>query len=165
MVAVIGIGNDFRGDDAVGLIVARAVRARAPDGVAVHESHGDGTTLLDLWTGVDRVIVVDAMRSGCSPGTVVRFDGLDEGRWPDGSPGALASSHAFGVLEAIELGRRLGLVPASLVVYGIEGASFDAGAPLSPHVMATIPAVVDQIVAEMGRQFGARDSALKDRPA
>lgn len=149
MVAVIGIGNDFRGDDAVGLVVARSVRERAPHSVTVHESHGDGTALLDLWAGAGRVIVVDAMRSGCSPGTVVRFDGLDEGHWPNGSRGALASSHALGVLEAIELGRILGLLPASLVVYGVEGASFDMGAPLSPQVAATVPAIVDQIVAEV----------------
>lgn len=146
---LIGVGSDFRGDDAVGLVVARAVRERAPRGVTVHESRGDGTALLDLWAGAARVVVVDAMRSGTPAGTVVRFDGLDEGRWPSGSPGALASSHAFGVLEAIELGRRLGLLPPSLVVYGIEGASFEIGAPLSPEVVSALPSVVDRIVAEM----------------
>lgn len=149
---VIGVGNDFRGDDAAGLIVARAVRERAPRGVVVHELGRDATALLELWAGSMQAVVVDAMRSGRQAGTVVRFDGLDEDQWPPGARGALTSSHAFGVLEAVELGRRLSLLPASLAIYGIEGTSFDVGAPLSPPVADAVRGVVDRILAEAGLQ-------------
>lgn len=148
-VLVIGIGSEFRGDDAVGLVVARALRGRVPPGVVVHESPGDGTALVDLWAGAARVVVIDAMRSGVAPGTVASFDGLYEGGWPEGLPGPATSSHAFGVLEAIELGRRLGLLPASLVVYGIEGASFELGAPISAPVASVVPFVVDRVIADV----------------
>ena len=150
MRVVIGVGTDFRGDDAAGLVAARAVRAKAPEGVAVHESRGDGTALLGLWKGAACAVVVDAMRSGAAPGTVIRFDALDVGRWPDDSPCTLTSSHALGVLEAIELGRRLGLLPSTLIVFGIEGESFDTGSSLSAAVAAALPSLVERVVAEVG---------------
>jgi hydrogenase maturation protease len=146
---VIGVGHELGGDDAVGLVVARAVRDRVPRGVAVHESTGDGTALLDLWAGAACVVVVDAMRAGVPAGTVVRIDGRHEGQWPAGGPGSLTSSHAFGVLEAIALARPLGLLPSALIVYGVEGASFDLGAPLSAAVASAVPSLVERVVAEV----------------
>lgn len=146
---VIGVGNDLRGDDAAGLVVARAVRQRVRDGVEVHESHGDGTTLIGLWSGAGRVVVVDAMRCGATPGTVVRFDALEDGRWCLPASAMPPSSHAFGVLRAVALGRTLGLLPSSLVVYGIEGKRFGIGQALSPAVARVVPSVVEQIIDEV----------------
>ena len=50
-VTVIGVGNAWAGDDAAGVLVARMVRDRAPDGVAVIEHEGEPTALLDAWEG------------------------------------------------------------------------------------------------------------------
>ena len=42
------------------------------------------------------------------------------------------STHLIGLAEAIELGRALDQLPARLLVVGIEGASFTAGAAADP---------------------------------
>ena len=45
----IGVGNPDRGDDAVGLHVARLLAARALPGVAVAKHAGDALALMDRW--------------------------------------------------------------------------------------------------------------------
>src|SRR4030042_3969169 len=60
---VIGIGNIFRGDDAVGLVAARRLREMQLPGLQILELDGDITTLAECWQGGPKVIVVDAAAS------------------------------------------------------------------------------------------------------
>ncbi len=128
---VIGTGNDHRGDDAVGLLVARRLRTRPNLNAVVREHNGDGTTLMEAWAGAKKVIIVDAAHSGAAPGTIYRFEVAN-----DEVPTTLFShcTHTFGVAEGIELARALKQLPPQLVLYGIEGARFDLGASLSNEV-------------------------------
>lgn len=141
---VIGVGNDLRGDDGAGLAVARQLRAA---GVEAREMRGALTALPDLWQGHERIAIVDAARSGAAPGTLHRFDALAA---PLPAMFGRASTHAFGVAEAVALARVLGCLPASLVVHGIEGGDFTAGAPLSAEVAAAVPVVARRILMELG---------------
>jgi hydrogenase maturation protease len=59
------------------------------------------------------------------------------------------SSHAFGVLEAIELSRALDTLPEEFIVYGIEGSCFEEGAEMSEKVEAAANLVVEQILREV----------------
>jgi hydrogenase maturation protease len=141
---VIGAGNDARHDDGAGLAVARRLRAA---GIEAREVRGDLSALPDLWRDEDRVIVVDAVRSGAPPGTLHRFDALDA---PLPAIFACASTHALGVAEAVELARALGRLPAALTVYGIEGAEFGMGEGLTPAVAAAIADAVAVITEDAG---------------
>ena len=58
---VIGLGNEFRHDDAAGLIAARRLRDA---GVAAEEYDGDLMMVMDRWKGSDAVILIDAVSSG-----------------------------------------------------------------------------------------------------
>jgi hydrogenase maturation protease len=141
---VIGVGNAYRGDDAVGLLVARRLRAR---GLEAIEEEGEPVALIDTFAGRDTVVLVDAVRSGSAPGTVHRADVSDRSL-----PSALlgsTSTHAIGLGEAIELARALGRLPRRIVVFGVEGARFDAGAALSPDVAAAVPRLVESVAAEL----------------
>ena len=60
-----------------------------------------------------------------------------------------SSTHLLGVAEAVELARALGRLPARTVVYGIEGASFDTGAALSPEAAAAVEVVAAAIRREV----------------
>ncbi|MCP4684238.1 MAG: hydrogenase maturation protease, partial [bacterium] len=64
VIRVIGVGNEFRGDDAVGLIVASRLREQLPKSIEIIEHTGDGATLMDAWEGADRVYIIDAVKSG-----------------------------------------------------------------------------------------------------
>lgn len=142
---VIGLGNEWRGDDGVGPWVVSALRAAALPQVATIPAAADGLALLDAWRDADRVYVIDALRGGGAPGTVARVDALHE-TLPT-APGY--SSHAFGLAEAIELGRTLGTLPRQLIVIAIEGCEFAMGAPLSPAVAAAAQRVLAQLRAEL----------------
>ena len=141
-ISVIGIGNEARGDDAVGLVVARRLQPGTPEGVAIQEVHGEGSQLLDRWQGADAVILIDASSSGVAPGTIHRLTPLMQ---PIPSGLFPCSTHSFGVAEAIELARVLQQLPPRLVVYGIEGIQFDIGRELSAAVRQAVPDVVQQV--------------------
>ena len=143
-VIVIGIGNAWAGDDAAGLLVARMVRERAPAGVAVVEHEGESTALLDVWDGARIAIIVDATSGGGNPGTVRVLDATRE---PLSGDLTGASTHAFGLAEAIELARALGRLPERLIVVGIEGERFDAGARPDPAVSGALEQATGQVLA------------------
>jgi hydrogenase maturation protease len=142
----IGVGNPFRGDDGVGIAVVQRLRKEIPPGVRVQEESGDGTELLEAWKGAECVILVDAVQSGAPPGTIHRLDAGIE-RLPTWF--SRASTHAFGVAEAIELARAMGDLPARLIVYGMEGLDFSAGTELSPEIAEAVPAAAKLILREI----------------
>ncbi len=142
---VIALGNTERGDDGAGPALLARLPGVVPNGVALREAGGDPLALLDLWSDADWAIVLDGAVSGAPAGTLHRVEAAE---------GALAkdvgrfSTHGFGLREAVELGRTLGRLPLRLVVYAVEGACFDHGAPLSPAVAAAL----DDAAARVGRE-------------
>jgi hydrogenase maturation protease len=135
---VIGCGNRERGDDGVGPFVAEQLRKL---GISVEIQTGEALALIEAWRGCDDVVVVDAMVTGASAGTVCVWDGGKQ--MPTGS--STASTHGLGVGEAIELARVLGRLPVRLQVYGIEAKSVDLGNELSPEVQCAAEEVVSRI--------------------
>jgi hydrogenase maturation protease len=144
-VRIIGIGNEYRSDDGVGLVVVRALAGRALPGMLVIEQGGDGTALLEVWQDAQAVILVDAMASGGQAGAVRRFVAHAE-RIP--THFSSSSSHAFGVAEAIELARSLEQLPPSVIVYGIVGQRFTAGVGLSLPVERACRTLVQRVADE-----------------
>lgn len=142
----IGIGNPLRGDDAAGLLAARALRAREPDGIEVLELEGEPVDLIEAWAGAEAVVVADAVASGGEPGEVHRIDAV-EGPLPAALAGA--STHAMGLAEAVELARALDRLPPRLLVYGIEAASFETGAEPTPAVRAAAERVAEAVAKEL----------------
>ena len=143
---VIGLGNEHRGDDGSGLEVARALKARLAGRARVEECTSEGIALLELWKDADRVLVVDAVRSGSVPGTVHRFEAGD-----GFSPGlrSATSTHGLSLVEAVALGRGLGCLPRELVVYGIEADNVLIGDGLTPPVLRAVQETTERIVEEL----------------
>lgn len=146
MTLIIGVGNDYHRDDAVGVAIARALREKNLRHVQVLEQSGEGTALLEAWHGAERVILIDAVQSGAAPGTILRFEAH---RQAIPTKFFHSSTHDFGVAEAIELARTLGQLPKSLIVYGIEGKDFSLGEGLSPEVAHAASQVLDKILKEL----------------
>jgi hydrogenase maturation protease len=142
---VIGVGNVWRGDDAVGLAVLEHLRAALPE-VPMSAASGEGAALMESWAAVRHVIIIDATASGAAPGTIHRLDAQAQ---PIPAELFHYSTHDFGVAEAIEMARVLGRLPESLIIYGIEGSTFDFGAELAPAVARAVPDVVQRIHQEI----------------
>lgn len=143
---VLGMGNPILGDDGIGIAAARALGDLLP-GVDVAVCTTIGLDLMDLFSGYDSVIVVDAMctRTG-TPGEVRQID-------PDSGPGTLHlfSSHGLHFFQVMDLGRRLGLeMPTSTRVFGIEigdMVSFDEA--LSEGLRGDLGRIVQAIAKEV----------------
>jgi hydrogenase 3 maturation protease len=145
-IAIVGIGQELRGDDAAGVAVARALsRQRAlgcPSTVSDRFLIIDAGAAPENQTGPlrrfapDLVLLIDAAQMDEAPGAVRWLD------WQDTS-GLSASTHTLPpyVLASYlssEIGCRVALI-------GIQPADTSIGAPLSPDVQTA----VDEIITRM----------------
>jgi len=159
---VIGIGSRERGDDAAGLLAARFLRTRVPEGVTVVCCGADPVSLFDAWARADRVWLADAVMSGAPAGTVHRIEVPGQALLPRPP---CRSTHGLGLAEAVELGRTLGRLPRSLVIFGIEAASFDVGGWPSAAVRGGARAAAAAIMAELGGEPASAPGGADDHRA
>ena len=147
-VLVLCLGNDILRDDGVGWAIADALEVSLPhspiptpqsQGIVVRRSALSGFYLLDELTGWNRVLVVDAVKTGQHPpGEVLSFPfealGTEEGPSP----------HAVGLPTVIRLGRQSGVpLPSWIHLVAVEVddmESFVEG--LTPAVAAAVPRAV-----------------------
>jgi hydrogenase maturation protease len=148
---VIGIGNPDRGDDAVGVQVARQVASQRPDVLALE--FDDPSEAIDAWEPEDTVVVADANSSGGRPGDIHVVDVFEQ-RLPAGNWSA-GGTHALGLAAVVELARTLDLLPKRLVVVGVEAGQFNDGAPMSQDVKAAVPAATDAVFTAIDIGEGA----------
>jgi len=154
-IVVIGYGNPYRGDEAAGLVLAGIVPRYLPNFADIRSITADGTALLDAWRGADALILVDSVQSGSTPGTVHRFRNLKD----LASGFRFASCHTFGLVEAVTLAATLRLIPARVIVYGIEAAQFDESAGLSNEVAEAVLRTASEIQTDF---HALLNGALRD---
>ena len=143
---VIGVGNDFRRDDGVGLAVAQQIARRNLPGLRVVSGISEPAGLLEVWSGAARAVVIDGLvSSNSTPGRIRRWTG------PDLETVAVLSSHALGLAQTCALGQALARMPDELVVFTVDIVDTNHGTGLTPAVAAAVPDLVDAIVAELSR--------------
>ena len=145
-IIVIGIGNEFRGDDAAGLLVVRRLKKKQPAGVELQEQSGEAIALMEAMDGADAVILVDAVQSGAEAGQIHRYDASEQAM-----PAQFmrCSTHNFSVHDAIEMARALEKLPSRLMVYGIEGLHFEHGSELTSAVQTAVVVAAQRIEEEL----------------
>jgi len=148
-VRVIGIGNPLASDDAIGLHVARELlKVKLPDNVEVIEAECVGSSILESFAGVDKVILIDAAVGEGRPGTVHRLS-LD-----DGQPGRcnVRSLHDIDLIDLLRVGQlaQPETFPKEFVIIGIEVADTTrCRQSLSDAVRNAIPKAVGIVWSEI----------------
>jgi hydrogenase maturation protease len=153
---IIGCGNLLRGDDGVGpILIRRLWEIGLPEGVRVADGGTAGMDVAFQMRGADRVIIVDACRTGAAPGTLYRVPGeqLEQLPPPEG-----INLHAFRWDHALAFGRWLlkDAYPRDITVFLIEGECFDHGAPLSPAVQTQMEALAQWLVTTLNATDAVR---------
>jgi hydrogenase maturation protease len=137
---IIGLGNEFRHDDAIGLIAARRLRER---GVPAEAHEGDVAALMDRWKDADALVLLDAIKSGAAPGAMHR---LDASAVPLDREVFKSSTHALGLADAVELSRTLGTLPPRVFVFGLEVRNLSPGVGLSVEVEQVLPFLIEKVL-------------------
>jgi len=149
-IAVIGIGQSLRGDDAVGLEAVRQWQEKFSETahrseVRVEASELPGLGLLDMLEDADVAILVDAVQSATVPGTVHRLNENDLAAFTSDAK----SAHGWGVAETLGMGRLWGKANIPIRLIGIEAEQMELGAGMSKVVQGCIPNVCEIIQEEI----------------
>jgi hydrogenase maturation protease len=144
---VLGLGNILLHDEGIGVWVAESLRRRFafPGGVTVLEGGTLGLDLLPRLEGIERLLLIDAVRLGGQPGAVVRLEG-------DEVPAVLdvkVSPHQVGVQDLLATARLMGSTPPHVVLWGMEPGRLDPGTGFSPPVTAGLPELEARVLAEL----------------
>ena len=143
---VIGVGNEYRRDDGIGLEVLARLREQAAGSVRLVVSDGDPADLIEAWTGASLVVIVDAILvDPPTPGRMHRII-LDQS---DDAQVRPVSSHGLGLGEAIGLAQVLDRMPDRLIIHAVEAADFGQGIGLTPAVAAAADRVTSAVLADL----------------
>jgi hydrogenase maturation protease len=140
---VVGIGNVLLRDEGIGCHVIHALeRVLLPDVEII-----DGGTcpdVLQLLEDADKLVIVDAVKGGGTPGQIYRFhlEDITLEQKP------LLSLHDMGLVDSLKL-MQLGHNIGEAVIIGVEPREIDWGLELSPELREKMPQIVDAILSEL----------------
>jgi hydrogenase 3 maturation protease len=136
--AVLGIGNPLRGDDAVGLEILRLLRGKVPRNVRLIESQ----IMPENFTGeVERfnpshVLLIDAASFRAKPGVVKIVP-------PEGIEGVTVSTHALPLSIFVEIVQKS--VKAKVLLLGVRPKTVNFAEGLSPEVEETAKDIAETL--------------------
>ncbi|CAG0941381.1 MAG: HyaD/HybD family hydrogenase maturation endopeptidase [Rhodocyclaceae bacterium] len=144
---ILGIGNTILSDEGVGVHAAEALRAAyaLPEGVEVIDGGTAGMELLDPLSGVDLLVVLDAVKAKRAPGTVILLTGKEV---PVFFRGKL-SPHQVSICDVLASLEFAGNPPKDLVLVGCEPLSLELGTELTPTVAEKVPVMVATAVEQL----------------
>ncbi len=146
-VLVLGLGNMLLADEGVGVEVIERLQRdyRLPRGVELLDGGTSGMTLLDDLRGREKLIVVDAVRTGQPPGTIVvlRDEAVPAFFRRKVSPHQLALSDVLAVLTLT------GEKPPEVIVIGVEPLSLETRLGLTDLIEGCVDRMIGQVVGEL----------------
>jgi len=146
-VLVLGLGNIVCTDDGVGIVaIHKLIREYdLPEGVLALDGGTLGLSLLPLVGNADQVILVDAIKADGPPGTQVRIEGDEVAPAVYGR----LSPHQIGVADVLAGANLLDQYPERVIIIGVVPESIALGVERTPAVEASIPELVERVVAEL----------------
>jgi hydrogenase maturation protease len=157
-ILILGLGNILLSDEGVGVRVVEAFQERyeVPEGVEVIDGGTSGMDLIDLIERRDHLMVIDAVRTGDPPGTIIRLRG-------DEVPAffrSRISPHQLGLSDVLAALKVLDTEPRGLTLIGIVPVELDLGLDLSPAITEKLPQILDMVGTELAA-LGIAVSAKK----
>lgn len=141
---VIGVGNPLMGDDGLGLAALAILQNEwtVDPPVAFLDGGTWGMNLLPEIEDAERLLLLDAIKGGQAPGTVVELVG-------DAIPRLFAtklSPHQIDLREVLALAEWRGTLPDHVIALGVQPERVELATALSAPVVQALPALVTRIV-------------------
>ena len=146
-ILIVGIGNLLCRDEGIGVHVIQEMEDME---LAGHIELLDiGTSIPDLLSHLEdvrRLIIVDALKAGGSPGAIYRCKPEDLLANEEG-PILL---HEVGLVETLDMAKKMGR-EIDTVIIGVEPKVLDWGVQLSEEVKKEIPAIIEAVLKECNK--------------
>lgn len=163
---VLGIGNVLLKDEGVGIRAVEELERRyqLPDEVEVLDGGTSGIELLSYVADRDHLIIIDAIKSGKAPGTVVRVEGEDV-------PATFQlriTPHQLGLSDLLAAAELTDELPGTLVLFGVEPKSMEMVLGLTEEVQASLPKLLTVVVEELrklGYAVEPRTTGISETPS
>lgn len=148
-VLVLGIGNILMRDEGLGVRAIEELQKRFQfqEDVELLDGGTSGIELLSYISKKDHLIVIDAIKGGYPPGTVLRVEGEDV-------PACFRtriSPHQLGLSDLLLAATLTGEMPGSLVLFGIEPKNIELGLRLSDEVKSNLDKLISLVIEEIKR--------------
>ncbi|MES9881769.1 MAG: HyaD/HybD family hydrogenase maturation endopeptidase [Sedimenticola sp.] len=143
---VLGVGNTLLTDEGVGIHVVNHLASTYPDypGISYVDGGTLSFTLAQLLLENQRLIVVDAARTGSAPGSVVVFEGEGMDRYLTGNR---QSVHEVGLMDLLDIARLSDHYPSHRALVGIEPENIGWGELPSAVVVPAVGDASERVMA------------------
>ena len=144
---VLGIGNTILSDEAAGVRAVEELSRRyhLPDNVQAIDGGTSGMEMIEDLSELDFLIVIDVVKTGAAPGTLVKIAGDDIPVFfrRKLSPHQIALPDVLASLELLDA------MPREIVVLGVEPVSLELGMEMTPTVAAKIEPLAERAATEL----------------
>jgi len=144
---VLGIGNTILTDEAAGVRAVEALQQayRLPENVLAIDGGTSGMEMIEDLSNLDFLIVLDVVKTGAAPGTVVKIAGDEIPVFFRNklSPHQIALPDVLASLELLDT------MPKEIVVLGVEFISLELGMEMTPTVAEKVPVLAAMAAAEL----------------
>jgi hydrogenase maturation protease len=140
---VLGIGNALLRDEGIGCHVAHALEEIPLTDVKIIDG-GTCPDVLQFVEDADKLVIVDAVKGGGTPGQIYRFHLEDITL----EQKLFLSLHDVGLVNNLilmQLWHNIG----EAVIIGVEPREINWGLELSPELQGKMPQIIDAILAEL----------------
>lgn len=148
-VLVMGVGSILMTDEGIGIRAVEELlrRYRFPENVELLDGGTSGIELLSYIAGRDYLIIIDAIKSGNAPGTVLRVEGEDV----PAKFRTRISPHQLGISDLLAAATLTEELPKQLVLFGIEPKDIVLGIGLSREVRNGLDRLLEVVVEDLRR--------------
>ena len=153
---VIGVGNPFRKDDGIGIVLLEKLIEKKddlPSDIEFIDGGTGGMNLLHMLALFDRVLIIDAVKFNDKPGTSKLFKSEDV---CSKKSSINISTHESDVLKIINLSKELGEIPDELFIFGVQPKDTSSGNSLSSDLQQSIESLTLNLQNEITNIFDGK---------
>lgn len=144
-VLVLGLGNILLSDEGAGVKAIEELQNRynCSGGVEFVDGGTIGFELLPYFEGRSHILIIDAVKTGLKPGTIVRIED------PPAYFSSKTSPHQIGLADVMGIAVITDIMPKNITLFGIEPKQLSTGLDLSTEVARNLSQLVDMVVEEL----------------
>jgi len=148
-ILILGVGNILLMDEGVGIRAVEQLEKRYAfsDDVELLDGGTSGIELLRYICDREYLMIIDAIKSGHPPGTVLRVEGEDVPK----KFMTRISPHQIGLSDLLAAALLTDELPDHMLLLGVEPGSMEMKLGLTREVAAAMDKLIDTVVGELRR--------------